>query len=47
MSDRRVYALSTDDGTELRRFETGGEVESVAVGQRVYASSDAVYAFRR
>ncbi|WP_227355345.1 outer membrane protein assembly factor BamB family protein [Haladaptatus salinisoli] len=45
-SDRRVYALSADDGTERRRFETGGEVESVAVGRRVYASSDAVYAFR-
>ncbi|WP_435152211.1 hypothetical protein [Haladaptatus sp. DFWS20] len=51
VSDRRVYALSADDGTELRRFETGGEVEHVAVdecetGDAVYASSDAVYAFR-
>ncbi|WP_458206121.1 outer membrane protein assembly factor BamB family protein [Haladaptatus sp. NG-SE-30] len=45
-SDRRVYALSATEGSELRRFETGGEVTSVAVGNRVYASSDAVYAFR-
>ncbi|SIQ83371.1 Outer membrane protein assembly factor BamB, contains PQQ-like beta-propeller repeat [Haladaptatus litoreus] len=49
-SDRRVYALSAADGSELRRFETGGEVRSVAVdadeaGDRVYAASDFVYAF--
>lgn len=45
--DRRVYALSASDGTECRRFETGGEVKSVSVGEQVYASSDTVYAFRR
>ncbi|WP_049971446.1 PQQ-binding-like beta-propeller repeat protein [Haladaptatus cibarius] len=47
-SDRRVYALSGADGSEIRRFETGGEVESVTVDSddRVYAASDAVYAFR-
>ncbi len=46
-SDRRVYALSASDGRQQRRFETGGEVESVAVDdERVYATSDAVYAFR-
>ncbi|WP_423987739.1 PQQ-binding-like beta-propeller repeat protein [Haladaptatus sp.] len=46
-SDRRVYALSASDGAERRRFETGGEVESVAVDdERVYATSDGTYAFR-
>jgi outer membrane protein assembly factor BamB len=47
-SDRRVYALSATDGTEQRRFETGGEVSSVAVcGDRVYATSDGTDAFRQ
>ncbi|EFW90559.1 Pyrrolo-quinoline quinone [Haladaptatus paucihalophilus DX253] len=46
-SDRRVYALSAADGTEQRRFETGGVVELVAVdGDRVYATADETYAFR-
>ncbi|WP_440007640.1 outer membrane protein assembly factor BamB family protein [Halomicrococcus sp. SG-WS-1] len=45
-SDHRVYALDTRDGSERRRFETGGPVEHVTVGNRIYAASDAAYAFR-
>ncbi|WP_231184256.1 PQQ-binding-like beta-propeller repeat protein [Haladaptatus sp. DYF46] len=46
-SDRRVYALAATDGTEQERFETGGEVTSVAIcGDRVYATSDGTAAFR-
>ncbi|GAA0245753.1 hypothetical protein GCM10009000_072010 [Halobacterium noricense] len=49
-SDRRVYALSATNGTELHRFETGDEVRSVGIDtngedDRVYAASDSVYAF--
>ncbi len=46
-SDRRVYALSAADGTERRRFETGGEVEFVAVDdEQIYATNDGTYAFQ-
>ena len=45
-SDHRVYVLDTRDGSERRRFETGGPVEHVTVGDRIYAEGDATYAFR-